>query len=135
MVRIGRDELGEGLGSRVTGGAGVMPSLPTNGALMTDAQYDDLRVYVTLVGSPLEKAMLCQMKAMLTGVKAWKNARDTEWNLRLEAEGDLLTLRRQLRMARGVLSVPASKLNKSDLLRMVKDALAELPLEDTEVTE
>jgi len=111
------------------------PILPTNGALMSDEEYDDLRVYVTLVGSPLEKAMLRQMKAMLAGVKAWKNSRDVEWNMRMVVETELAEARRQLRMVRGILSVPTSKLNKPDLLNMVKKALAELPPEPAEVSE
>src|SRR6185369_5692929 len=136
MVRISRDELGDMVRERTDGTDDMNPPiLPTNGALMSDEEYDDLRVYVTLVGSPLEKAMLRQMKAMLAGVKAWKNSRDVEWNMRMVVETELAEARRQLRMVRGILSVPTSKLNKPDLLNMVKKALAELPPEPAEVSE
>ena len=137
MAGVRINGVDSGMDLHVAGDVGMtnIPALPTNGALMSDEQYDDLRVYVTLVGSPLEKAMLCQMKAMLAGVKAWKNSRDVEWNMRMEVETELAEARRQLRMVRGILSVPTSKLNKPDLLNMVKKALAELPPEPVEVSE
>lgn len=104
-------------------------NIPTNGALMSDEQWDALRAHVAVGGSELEKAMLRQMSMMLIGVEAWKRSRDTEWQMRLEVETELREIRVQTRKARQFLSAPLGKLKKADLVKMIEQTLAELPAE------
>ena len=100
--------------------------LPTNGALMTDDQYEALQIYVAAAETPLEKSMLCQMKAMVVGVKAWERARNEQRDLYLEAETDLREVRLAMRKAHALLNRPMGKVKKGELVELVQQALDEL---------
>lgn len=97
----------------------VALNLPTNGALMTSEQLDELEAHVRAEGSNLEKIMLHQMLVMVYGATAHRLMLETERRCRMAAET-------RIQNAMRLLATPRSKLNKPDLVKLVKDVLKEL---------
>lgn len=102
------------------------PILPKNAVVMSDEQFESLRLHVAVMGTDLERAMLRQIEALAISVVAWRRSNRAEWQMRLEVETEAREIQVRVRKARTVLSVPTSKLTKADLLKMIENALAEL---------
>lgn len=109
-----------------------MVTLPTNGALMTAAQFDELYQHIESQGTPLEKAMYLQMSYMVHGATAHRLRLEDERTKRMTAEARAQALELQLFKARTVLNKPVGKMKLKDLRSLVDSALAELALENSQ---
>lgn len=125
MVRITRNELGDGMAGRIDGGAGVI-DFPTNGTLMTGEQMDALIEHVQTQGTPVECGMLIQINALVNGTHAYLRTIRQETDCRHKAENQVRDMRSALAKMRMLLNATNGKTAKPKLLDVVQQVMDEI---------